>query len=112
MLPIPKFILFLTKNSKTGKIYCFFLKNCASLFIPNLLFFPLNNPKKKLYANVPEMCKFNPKMSNQKYPIFCSWYNFFCVNVSDFYRHFTSKTRNFESLYLSKQLRYINNIFT
>ena len=38
-------------------------------------FSPQVNTKKRLYANVPEMPKFNPKISIQKYPIFCSWYN-------------------------------------
>jgi hypothetical protein len=83
MQPIPKHILYVIKNSKTGKIYSFFLKNWASLFISNLLFFSLNSIKVKLYFNVPEMSQFNPKTSIRKYPIFCSWYNFFSANVSD-----------------------------
>ena len=37
------------------------------------------------------MFNFNPKISIRKYPIFCSWHNFFSVNVSDFYTYFTSK---------------------
>ena len=77
MLPIPKFILYLMRNSKTGKIQYVFFKNGAPLFIPNLLFLPLNNLKTTLYANVPEMCNSNSKTSIQKYPIFCSWYNVF-----------------------------------
>ena len=70
MLPIPKFILYHTKDSKTGKIHCFLFENWVSLFIPAQLFFSLNNVKKKLYANVPEMFDFNPKISIWKYPIF------------------------------------------
>ena len=91
MMSIPKFILYLTKNSKTGKIHCFFFIYRVSLFIPDLLFFPLNNPKRELYANAPEMHNFDLKTSIRKYPIFCSRYNFFSANVSDFYMFFTSK---------------------
>ena len=31
------------------------------------------------------MLNFDSKTSVQKYHIFCSWYNFFSTNVSDFY---------------------------
>jgi hypothetical protein len=79
------------KNSKIGKVYCFFLKNWVSLFIPALLFTSPNNTNKKLYINVLEMFSFNPKTSIQKYPIFCSWYNFFSANVSDFARILLAK---------------------
>ena len=72
MLLVPKFILYLTKVSKARKIRCFLLKNWVSIFIPNLLFIPQNNTKKKLYANAPEMSNSKPKMSIRKHPIFCS----------------------------------------
>ena len=72
------------KDSKTCKIFCFFLESWAYIFIPAQLFFSLNNTKKKLYINVPEMINFNPKISIWRYSIFCSWYNFFTANVSDF----------------------------
>ena len=84
-------IWYLTKDSKTGNIHCFFLENLTSLFIPAQLFLSQNNIKEKLYANIPEMFNFNPKISIQKYPIFCSWYNFSSANVSDLYRYFTAK---------------------
>ena len=106
MLPAPKFILYLTKDSKTHKMQCFFIKHWVRLFLPAQLFFPLNNTKKKLYANVPEMFNFNPKISIQKYPISNRWYNFFSANVSDFYRHFTAKNKSFESSYLCKNISY------
>ena len=54
-------------------------------------FFSLNNAKKKMYANVLEMFSFDSKTSIRRYPIFFSWYNFFSVNVSDFYRYFTAQ---------------------
>ena len=34
------------------------------------------------------MFNFNPKLSIQKYPIFCRWYNVFSANVSDFFHVF------------------------
>ena len=77
MLLIVRFILCLTKDSKVRKIHYFLLENRVSLFIPDLIFFPQINTKKKLYANVPEMSNFNPKTSILKYPIFCIWYNVF-----------------------------------
>ena len=72
MLPIPKFILYLMKDSKKDKIHYFFLENWVSLFIPALFFFSLNNAKKNLYANVPEMLTFILKTNIQKYPTFCN----------------------------------------
>ena len=54
------------------------------------------------------MFKFNPKMSIQKYPTFCSWYNFFSANVSDFIRILILKIKNFERSYLHKKLSYAN----
>ena len=76
-------------TQKYVKYTTFFPKNWTSFFISALLFFfSLNNTKKKSYFNVSEMLNFNPKTSNQKYPIFCSWYNVFIANVSDFYTHF------------------------
>ena len=64
MLPIPKFILYLAKNSKMHKIHCFSFESWISLFIPDLLFFSHKiKPKKKLHANVPEMFNFNSKTS-------------------------------------------------
>lgn len=62
MLPVPKFILYFMKDIKTRKVHSFFLKNWVRFSIPALLFFPLNNTKKKVYASVPEMLNFNPKM--------------------------------------------------
>ena len=106
MLLIPKFILHPTKNSKTGKIHCFFLKNWVSIFIPVQLLLSLNNIKKKVHNNMPEMFNFNLKTSIRKYPIFCSCYNFFCANVSDFYTHFNIKY--FELSYLYGKLSYTN----
>jgi hypothetical protein len=55
--------------------------------------FSLNNPIKKLYANVPEMSSFNSKAHIQKYLIFSKWYVFLSTNVSDFYRQFTAKNQ-------------------
>jgi hypothetical protein len=66
-----------------------FLKNWDPAFILTQLSLSLNNVKIALYANVPEVFAFNLKMSIQKYLIFCSWYNCFSANVSDFYTHFT-----------------------
>ena len=43
------------------------------------------------------MLNFNPKTSIWKYPIFCSWYNFFNANVSDFYTYFTIKNQTLSS---------------
>ena len=70
MLPDLTFILYLTKDSKTRKVHCRFLENWVRLFIPAQLFLSLNNTKKKIYANVPEVLNFNPKISIRKYPIF------------------------------------------
>ena len=36
------------------------------------------------------MFRLNSKTSIQKYPIFCSWYNVFSANVSDFHTYFTA----------------------
>ena len=91
MLSVSKFVLYFMKDSEKGKIRCFLLENWDSLFIPAQLFFSLNNAKKNLYANVPDMPNFNSKTSIWKYPIFCTWYNLFSANISDFYMHFTSK---------------------
>ena len=91
MLPVPEFILYLTKDSKTHKIHCFFFKNWVRLFISINFFFSLNNAKKKLYANVLEILKFNPKTNIRKYPILCNRYKVFSASVSDFYSYFTAK---------------------
>ena len=40
------------------------------------------------------MFNINSKTSIQKYLIFCSSYNVFNVNVSDFYMYFTTKNKN------------------
>jgi hypothetical protein len=84
-------LFYISWDSKTRSYHCFFLKNWASLFTYALLFFLLNNTKKELYPNVPEMFYSNLKTSIQKYPIFCSRYNFSSANVSDFYTHFIAK---------------------
>ena len=66
MLPIPEFILRFKKEAKTHKIHHFFLKNWIPIFVHAELSFSLNNTKKKLHDNVPEMFKFNLKTSIQK----------------------------------------------
>ena len=48
----------------------------------------------------------NPKTSIQKYPIFCSYYNVFIADVSDFTRILLVKVKNFELSYLHKKLSY------
>jgi hypothetical protein len=58
-------------------------------------FFSLDNAKKKLYADIPKIINFNPKASIQKYPTLSSCYNFFSVNVSDFYTYFTFYTAKY-----------------
>ena len=62
MIPASKLILYLTKTQKQVKFAAFSLKlNLA--FHPNLIFFSLNNLKIALYFNLPEMFKFNQKLS-------------------------------------------------
>ena len=87
MLPVPKFILYLTKGSKKLKIHCFFIKDWIKLFTSTQLFCSLNNTKKRLYVDVPEMLSFNPKMRSRKYPISRNRYYIFSNNgnVSVFY---------------------------
>jgi hypothetical protein len=82
MLPVLEFILCLTKDSKTVKLTAFSIKTVPQILF--LLFFSINNTKEKLYDNVQEMINFSLKTSIQKYPTFCSWYNVFSANVSDF----------------------------
>ena len=48
----------------------------------------------------------NPKTDIQKYPIFCSWYNFFIANVSDFTRILLVKVKTFGPSYIHKKLNY------
>jgi hypothetical protein len=91
MLSIPKFILYLAKDSKIRKTRYFFFGNQVLLSSLFYFIFSLNDTKKKLYVNIPEMFNFNPKTSIQKYPIFCSWYNVLTANVSDFFRCFALK---------------------
>jgi hypothetical protein len=79
------------KNSKTVKLTAFFLKTVPRFSSIIYFFFPLNNSKKALYANVPEMFKFNPKIIIPNYPIICSCCNAFSTNVSDSSGYFTSK---------------------
>jgi hypothetical protein len=102
-----KRLVWLIKYKMYNKISIFYELKWVSLFNHSLLFFPLNDPKKALYAKVTEMFNFNLRMSIQKYSIFCSWYNIFSANVSDFYRYFMRKIKNFDLLYLSQQLSYI-----
>ena len=90
MLSILISFLFLTKDSKARKIHFFSVKT-GSGFSCLFNFCSLNDAKKKLHNNVPEMFGFNPKMSIWKYPISSRRNKFFSVNVSDFYRHFTAK---------------------
>ena len=89
MLLVFTFKLYPTKDSNIGKTNAFSLK-IEPYFSSLLVFFPNNNTIKKVYASVPEMLSLNPKISIRKYPIFCSWYNFFSANVSDFYRYSTA----------------------
>ena len=79
------------KTQNYVKFTAFFLKKWILFFTPTQLLFLLDNAKKKLYANVPEMVNFHSKTCSQKYPISSSWYNFFNTNVSDFYCLFTAK---------------------
>lgn len=46
------------------------------------------------------MFSINPKMRIQKYPIFCTWYNFFNADVSDFYKYFTAKSLSSRKMYV------------
>ena len=62
------------KAQKLMKFTTFPLKTRSHFSFLIHFFFLLNNTKKTLYANVPEMFSFNPNISNQKYPIFRSWY--------------------------------------
>ena len=101
-------LFYISRKTHKQVNYCFFHKNWVSLFISAKLSFPLNDIKKTIYSNVPEMLNFDQKTSIQKYPIFCSWYNCFGANVSDFYRFSLLKIKNFELSYLFKQLSYTN----
>lgn len=83
MIPVPENILYYTKDPKTLRYSTFPLKT-GSGFSSLTNFFLLDNTKKKLYNNVPQMFKFNPKTRFLKYLISSSWCNFFNVNVSDF----------------------------
>jgi hypothetical protein len=77
------------KNTKKSLL---FLERLGPTFHPYSTFSPLDNTKKKLYVNVPDMLTFNLKTSVFKYLIFSGWYNFFRANVSDFYTYFTYKS--------------------
>ena len=105
---LSRIILCLTKASKICKIYCFFLETESHFSSLIYFFFSQNSIKKKLYADLPEMFNSDPKTSIQKYPIFCSWYNVFISNVSDFTRILLVKIKNFELSYLHKKLSYTN----
>ena len=90
------------------KFTAFFLKT-ESHFSSLIYFFFLQiNTKKKLYANIPEIPKSNPKTSIQKYPIFAVGITFFIANVSDFTRILLVKVKNFEPSYLHEKLSYAN----
>ena len=106
MILVPKIISYITKAFKAGKTHCFSIKTGSNFSSLLGFFFSQSNAKKKIYADVPEMFNFSPKTSIQKYPICSCWYNVFSTNVSDFYRYFTAKIKNFEPLYLFKQLSY------
>ena len=79
------------KTQKQVKFIALSLKIGPHFSFLIFFFFSLNNAKKKLYVNVPEMLNFNLKKSIQKYLIFYSWYNLFNANVSDFYALFIAK---------------------
>jgi hypothetical protein len=55
MLTVLKFILYLMKDSKQVKFTVFSLKAESHFSFLTYFFFPQNNIKKMLYANVPEM---------------------------------------------------------
>jgi hypothetical protein len=59
-------------TQKRVKFTAFSLKTGSHFSSLIYFLFSLNNTKKKLYANVPEIFSFNPKMSIRKYPTFCS----------------------------------------
>jgi hypothetical protein len=71
---LPKLNLFFTsrKTQKQVKFIAFSLK-IGPCFHPSSTFFSQKNHNKTFYVDMPEMLKFNPKISIQKYPIFCSW---------------------------------------
>ena len=69
MIPVLKFVLYLTKDSKTDKTHSILLKNWMRLFHHCLTFFSLNNTTKQLYVDVPEMFNFNSKTCFKKYTI-------------------------------------------
>ena len=105
-LSIPEFILYLTKDKKRIKFNTFSLKTRSDFSsLLNVFFFSLNNKEKALYVNAPEMLDFNPKTSIRKDPIFSSWYNIFCANVSDFYRHFTAKSQKLWAFISLKKIK-------
>ena len=100
-------LFYVARNLQKYLKFTSFLLKTESHFLSLIyFFFPQNNTKKKLYTNVPEISKFNSKTSIQKYLIFCSWYNFFIANVSDFKCILLVKVENFEPSYLHEKLSY------
>ena len=80
------------KNSKRMEFITFPLK-IASHFSFLLIFFLLNNIKKKLYDGVPEILNFNPKTSSRKYPIITVGITFSVLMFQIFTRILLMKTK-------------------
>ena len=80
ILPIFKFFLYLTKNSKRVKFTAFFPLKQGFTFHPySAFFFSLNNSNKKPYANVFEIFNFYYKTLFWKYSISSDCCKFFLV---------------------------------
>jgi hypothetical protein len=73
--------------------------------VPAQFFYSLNNSKKGLYTNVPEIIAFNLKTSIHKYSISSSWYNFFNTNVSDFTRILLLQVKHFWALISLRKIK-------
>jgi hypothetical protein len=90
MLSFLQLIYISQKKLQICKIRSFLSRKWVRLFISAQLFIlaqllcSLNNSKKKLYANISEMLRFNSKTRFQKYPISGMRYSPFSANVSDF----------------------------
>ena len=110
MLFIPEFTLYISKVSKAGKFYYFFLENWISLFIPAQLSFLLKSAKKILYGHVLELFNLNPKSRFRKisylYQLFVT---FLLLMFQIFIINLLLKVKKFEPSYLCKE---INNTST
>ena len=105
MLPIPNSFYISRKTQKQLKFTAVSLKTGSHFLFLIYFCFTQKNPNKSLYADVPEMFKFNLKISIRKYPIICSWYNFFSSNVSDLYTHFMIENQKLRALIFLQKIK-------